>query len=449
MKITFPLTAILIFFPIASLPAETPIIEWQRQFGTSSLDNAFDVFTDDFANVFVVGSTYGNLETASNGSGDALIRKYDRNGNVVWTQQFGTNELDVIYGGSADSFGNVFVAGWTQGSLAAPIQGVDDAFVRKYDSAGNIQWTRHVSSTSRDYGFDIFVDGYGGAYVTGETWGNLGGANSGSSDAFLRRLDSVGSIAWSAQLGTSQSDRAQDAAVDSTGNVYIVGQTLGSFQGSSPSGSDAFVARYSSDGQLVWTRQMSTNEGDVGRSIVADATGHLYVTGYTVTTPNSPVPDQYDAFLRKYDIDGNLVWNRQFGTVLLDGGEDVAIDPQGNVYVVGSTEGDFARENRDRDVIVVKYDASGDLVWKTQLGSTERDTGWGIDVDTFGKIYVTGTTFGDLAGQSSGGQDFFLIKLANVPEPASLALLGCAAFNLICMRRQFHPRSACVLGKST
>jgi hypothetical protein len=81
--------------------------------------------------------------------------------------------------------GNAYISGWTYGSLGGPNAGIVDAFLAKYDSSGALLWTRQVGTTSFDSGQSVAVDGLGNAYISGETWGSLGGPNAGSSDAFL------------------------------------------------------------------------------------------------------------------------------------------------------------------------------------------------------------------------------------------------------------------------
>lgn len=108
-----------------------------------------------------------------------------------------------------------------------------------------------------------------------------------------------------------------------------------------------------------------------------------------------------------------LEWVRQLGTASRDFGEDVATDSQGNAFIVGYTEGDL-NDNTSaggQDAYLAKYDATGNLLWTEQLGTTQNEQGYGVSVDSLGNAYITGRTYGGLNGNvSAGGADMFVTK---------------------------------------
>ena len=222
----------------------------------------------------MVGRTDGTLPgQVSSGSSDAFVRKYDTSGSEVWTRQFGTANIDQAYGVSVDASG-VYVAGATR------LTGTDiDAFVRKYDTSGNEVWTRQFGALSRlDEAFGISVDA-SGVYVGGYTAGTLPGqvSSGGTRDAFVRKYDTSGNEVWTRQFGTADRDLAYGISVDASG-VYVTGSTRGTFPGQTSSGSgDTFVRKYDTSGTEVWTLQLGTPSW--GRGISVDASG-VYVGGY-------------------------------------------------------------------------------------------------------------------------------------------------------------------------
>ena len=119
----------------AGAQAEPPyVIEWTRQLGTSERDCSFGVAADPLGNVFISGFTWGSLGGPNAGDVDAFVSKYDSSGSLLWTRQLGTSSYDRSRGGvAADPLGNVFISGWTSGSLGGPSAGDRDAFVSKYD----------------------------------------------------------------------------------------------------------------------------------------------------------------------------------------------------------------------------------------------------------------------------------------------------------------------------
>lgn len=149
-----------------------------------------------------------------------------------------------------DSSGNIYAAGQTYGALSGQANlGGSDAFLGKYDSSSNDIWTRQFGSSAHDTAYSVAVDSSGYVYVAGKTDGALPGyATLGSTDAFLKKYDSTGNEVWTHLFGTSQDDEASSIYVDSPGNIYVAGNTTGAFPGQVNSGSrDAFLIRFVPD----------------------------------------------------------------------------------------------------------------------------------------------------------------------------------------------------------
>jgi len=262
-------------------------IEWTRQFGTADNDVAYEISVDA-SGVYVAGRTSGALPgQTSSGNGDAFIRKYDANGNEVWTRQFGTAGGDLARGISVDASG-VYVCGTVSDALPGQTSiGDIDAFVRKYDVNGNEVWTRQFGTASGAYAADIFVDATG-VYVTGDVNGALPGqTSSGNADVFVRKYDVNGNEVWTNQFGSAGGDNATEIFVDASG-VYVSGFTFGALPGQTLLGApDAFIRKYDANGNEVWTRQFGTASADYARGISVDASG-VYVIGHV----NSALPGQ-------------------------------------------------------------------------------------------------------------------------------------------------------------
>lgn len=182
-----------------------------------------------------------------------------RGESIEWTRQLGTSSSDYSQGVSADGLGNVYISGRTSGSLAGPIVGADDAFVSKYNAAGTLEWTRQLGTSSSDPSYGVSADGLGNVYISGWTGGSLDGPNAGLSDAFVSKYDAAGTLQWSRQLGTSTTDASRGVSADGLGNVYISGYTGGSLGGPNAGSSDAFVSKYDAAGTLQWTRQVGSS----------------------------------------------------------------------------------------------------------------------------------------------------------------------------------------------
>jgi hypothetical protein len=392
--------------------AESMEIDWIRQFGSAGPANDFAQAVDSDGNVYVAGETGGTLPgLTSAGVSDAFIRKYDADGNQVWTRQFGSSSLDVALGIAADTSG-VYVAGRTNGTLPGQTSaGESDAFVRKYDANGTEVWTRQFGSASSEEATAVAVDA-SGVYVAGRTFGTLPGQTSaGESDAFVRKYDVDGNQVWTRQFGTSSVDVASGIAADTSG-VYVAGRTGGTLPGqTSARFDDAFVRKYDADGNEVWTRQFGSSNFDLAMGIAVDASG-VYVAGETRgALPGQTSSGSGDAFVRKYDASGNEVWTRQFGTSSFDLASGVAVDASG-VYVAGQTLATLPGQTSagSSDAFIRKYDTDGLEVWTRQFGSSFHDAANGVAVD-FSGVYAAGRTDGVLPGQTSAGAaDVFVRK---------------------------------------
>src|SRR5439155_574707 len=147
-------------------------------------------------------------------------------------------------GVAVDATGNVYAAGSTYGTFVGQTSaGVVDAFVRKEERHGGEVWTRQFGTADSDKAFGVAVDATGNVYVAGETFGTFAGQTSaGGVDAFVRKYDPNGTEVWTQQFGTADFDKAFGVAVDATFNVYVAGETLGTFAGQTSAGVfDAFV----------------------------------------------------------------------------------------------------------------------------------------------------------------------------------------------------------------
>ncbi|MBK8210359.1 MAG: SBBP repeat-containing protein [Rhodospirillales bacterium] len=253
---------------------------------------------------------------------------------VAWTRQVGTIDIDRADGVAADGAGNVYIAGLTYGSLAGSQQGQGDALVAKYDADGQVIWTRQLGTAAFDVAKGVATDGAGNVYLTGETEGSLGGTNSGGNDAWVAQYDTDGNVIWTGQLGTKADDVAWGVAMGA-GNVYLCGSTKGSLGGAKKGGSDAWVAKYDADGQVIWTRQLGTAAYDVAKGVATDAAGNVYLTGETAGSLGGPANGGYDAWVAKYTANGDRLWKKQLGTAVFDTAYGVATDGAGNVYLAG------------------------------------------------------------------------------------------------------------------
>jgi len=321
------------------------------------------------------------------------------------------------------------------------------AFVSRYDTSGTLVWSRQLGSDETDYGRSVATDIAGNLFICGETEGSLGGPHQGSKDAFIAKYDSYGSLLWSRQLGTATSDYGHSVAVDATGNAFITGYTRGPLGGPLQGAWDAFIAKYSDSGEFLWCQQLGGTS--VGQGVAVDSEGNAFLCGYTTASLDGPNQGHNDAFLCKFSASGTLLWTRQLGSSGDEWGWAVDLDAAGNALISGFTNANLAGTSQGyTDVFLSKYDSAGTLLWTGQFGSSATDLGYSMAVDATDNAFITGYTKGDLDGPNQGSEDAFLIKLSPIPEPSPFVLLSIGAIALLGYVRRYRssvsvPLAAC------
>lgn len=331
----------------------------------------------------------------------------------------------------------MYVAGWTFSQdfpTENPLQptyggGFGDGFVSKIDSSGSaLVYSTYLGGIGEDIPFGIAVDADGNAYIAGRT----GSPNfpttpnafqtvlrAKSTNAFVTKVDSEGSLVFSTYLGGSGGEDGHGIAVDGKGNVYVTGATgsadfptANPFQPNLRGQTDAFVTKFDPSGSaLVYSTYLGGNGMDGGMGIAVDVSGNAYIAGIT-NSLDFPTADpiqatygggMWDAFVTKLDSSGSaLVYSTYLGGSDLDEGLAIAVDPDGSAYVTGWTAStDFPTENAFQpakaggyDAFVTKLNASGTtMTYSTYLGGSGDEYGRGIAADTNGNAYIVGDTF--------------------------------------------------------
>ena len=271
----------------------------------------------------------------------------------------------MVKGVAVDSSDNIYVTGHTYGGLDSnTFSGGHDIFLVKYNSSGTKQWTKQLGTSTADSGLGVTVDSSNNIYVTGHTYGGLdSNTNSGGKDIFLTKFNSSGTKQWTNQLGTSSNDEGKGVSTDSSGNIYVTGNTNGGLDGNTNSGNlDIILVKYNSSGTKQWTQQLGSSENDFGLGVTVDSSDNIYVTGYTEGgLDGNTNSGERDIFLVKYNSSGTKQWTQQLGTSSYDYGRGVTVDSSDNIYVTGYTGGglDGNTNSGSYDIFLVKYNSDG------------------------------------------------------------------------------------------
>lgn len=376
------------------------------------------------------------------------IGRYDRRRPLmidpvlVYSSFLGGGKEDSGCGIAVDGAGNAYIStrtdsltfpGVNAGSIQPANANGNDVVVTKINSRGTaIIYSTFLGGNSDDDVAGIAVDQEGNAYMTGWTFSTtFSGVNAGSIqpshngpvgfvDGFVIKINASGTaIAYATFLGGFFGDRGEAIAVDNTGNAIVTGETnSGDFPGQShPSGTlDVFVTKINPAGTaIVYSAFLGGSDWDEGHGIAVDASGSVYVTGFTFSPNFSGVgagsiqPTHggggYEAFVSKINSTGTAtVYSTFLGGAGADIGSGIAVDAAGNAYVTGTTSSALfpgvgigsiqSSLGGDVDAFVTKINPSGStIVYSTFLGGISDDSGNSIAVDGTGGAFVAGTTW--------------------------------------------------------
>ncbi|MEI8041733.1 MAG: SBBP repeat-containing protein, partial [Verrucomicrobiota bacterium] len=335
--------------------------QWMAQRGTGAQESGEGVVTDSAGNVYVTGYTGGDLDgNTSAGGWDIFLMKFDAAGNWKWTVQDGTGQDDDSHAIAMDSAGNIYITGYVRGDFHGLTRvGSSDIFISKYNQAGTRQWSVLFGSTAVDEGFGIACDRFNNVYVTGYVQESVeGNPWLGTGDNILAKYNSEGQRQWLKQWGTGNADTGHAVTCDPVGSVYVGGYSNGELYGPKNGGRDIFLAKYGGDGTFLWGAQMGTLETDQVWGMTTDTNGNVYLAGET----GGPLQGNLaaggpDVFFSKFSSGGTELWTQQVGTPDTDLAAGIALDASGGIYIAGWTTGDFdGYVNKGlSDVFLMKY----------------------------------------------------------------------------------------------
>jgi hypothetical protein len=465
-----------------------PVLVYSTYLGGTNVDDflpseeCLDIAVDSSGSAYVAGYTnatdfpaIGHAYDSTLNGWDAFVTKLNPSGTaLVYSTFLGGNGGDQGFGIALDSSGNAYVSGYTDSNdypmlyaYDSTYNGGGDAFVTRLNSIGSaLGFSTYLGGTNVDYATGVAVNSAGTVYVAGLTVSadlptanaydsTLNGGGDEYGDAFVAKLalrDVLGTyrlgLYYSTYLGGSGEDYADDIAVDSSGNAYVVGGTTStdfpatahavdtSFNG----GFDATLSKLSASGStLVYSTLLGGDDSDRGTGIALDSSGAIYVCGETssIGFPTAVAYDPTwngndDAFVTKlvpstWPVLYVLGYSTFLGGTDDDAARCIAVDSSGAAYVTGFTKStDFPKAgaydptwNGDYDAFVTKLQPDGRRVLSsTYFGGANADIAFAIAVDASGSAYVAGRTgSADLPtspGYDSplaGDSDGFVMKL--------------------------------------
>ena len=340
----------------------------------------------------------GTTTSYGGGSVDVLLSKYDANGSMIWSRTWGGAGDETAFSVEQTTDGGFIIGGQTTSYGA----GSTDAFIAKYDTNGNLTWSRLLGAASADL-YNRVRQTTDGGYIAGGTTASYGG---GGNDGLIAKYDSAGTLSWAKTWGGASNDGVNDIIQTVDGGYATTGNTQSYGSGVS----DVYIAKFDSAGTLSWSRTWGGTATDNGNAIVQAADGGFVLAARTLSYGNLD-----DAAIIKYDSSGTLLWSRTWGGGSADSGRSVTQTTDGNFVLAGFTASYGAGSD---DAFMAKYDNSGTLSWSRTFGTASADSAFIASKTLDGGVALAGTT----AGYGAGLDDIFLAKYDSLG-----AISGCSA----------------------
>ncbi|MDF2457011.1 MAG: hypothetical protein K0R51_3004 [Cytophagaceae bacterium] len=301
-----------------------------------------------------------------------------------------------------------------------------DAFVAKYDTNGNLIWAKTYGGISEDEGWAVVTDQQSNVYIMGNYAytvdfdpgpGIANRTSTGPSDVYLLKLDKNGSFKWVTTFGGNDYILPTGLGIGNNCDLFLTGNFLGTvdfdpglgtFLKTSGLNNDIFISKFTTDGNYVWAKTIGGPSDDWVGEIKVSKQGNIFIGGSFRGTgdfdPGVSVQNLIntnsddDAFIAKYNSDGEYLYAYAIGGPGRDYTRDIAVDTSENIYLTGSftntKDFDFLStqknltSNGDYDIFLAKYDSLGHLIWVNSFGASGFDSGTKIYADPTGMIYL-------------------------------------------------------------
>lgn len=254
---------------------------WMKQYDTSASAFHPRLAADGAGGVFAAGIAFGAFGGPALGGYDLWMAHFDSNGTLLWLKQFGTSANESSATLVSDGQGGTFLLAETAGTLGGPLMGYQDFVLARFDGSGTASWIVQDGSESSDFAGGLVADGSAAVFVTGWTGGEFGSSHVGGSDVFVAKYDGSGVREWARQFGSSENELANGIARDGLGGVVAVGSTYGDLGGALVGQTDAWAAQLRGDGTLAWLSQAGTPQNDHFHAVVESTPGSFVAAGST------------------------------------------------------------------------------------------------------------------------------------------------------------------------
>ncbi len=366
--------SLLLIFSISYASEET-VITWEKTFGGDKWDKANSIQQVADGGYIVAGGT----SSFGVGSTDVYVFKLDENGNLIWQKIYGGSGSDLAYSIQQTTDGGYIVAGITA-SLGA---GSYDVYVLKLDKDGNLIWEKAYGGSAPEEAYAVQETKDGGYIVAGRTasFGDTGNSAYPLNNVYVLKLDKDGNLIWQKTYGGSDNDWARSIQETKDGGYIIAGIT-----GSISAGFNAYILKIDKDGNLVWDKKYGRDSGEA-YAVQQTKDGGYIVAGGTASFG----PGWNNVYVLKLDTNGDLIWEKAYGRKKVNWGYAVQETKDGGYIVAGKSTDP---ETESDDIYILKLDANGDLIWQKIYGTYSDEIAYAVQ-ETKDGGYIVASNVGE------------------------------------------------------
>ena len=418
---------------------------WASSAGSEQADYGKDLAINSKGEVFVTGyffdkAVFGNSEISAFRNSDIFVAKLDSLGNWVWATNADGSGFDRGNSIVIDNNNNSYISGYYESTInfdAITLNslGSKDIFVAKLDSLGNWKWAKTAGSISSDESYNIYIDNnYQNLYLSGyftstAIFGSTNLTSAGARDPFIAKISVAGNWDWAKRVGSSNNDEITASFVDNSG-IYVGGFysksfALDTFNLSTPSGKDIWLAKINPNGNWIWVKSLN-GLGDDGIYSITGNSENILISGafeQNLMSGSKTInaSSGRNGFYSKLDKDGNTQYLKAIKGKLNVDAYSITIN-NNNTFILGSffdsiyINNDTINSKGESDIFLFRADSNGDILdAKYQYGLSNIIQLTASEVDKNKEVVICGyfygsAVFGKDTLKSNGIKDAFISK---------------------------------------
>lgn len=394
--------------------SQAPEIEWQKAYGGDGKDIAYKLISTSDGGLILGGHSNSNSGDVSGNHGaiDIWVIKFNPSGEIQWKKTYGGSGDEMLASISEIADQGYIFTGYStsaNGDLTNN-NGETDLWVVKLDSEGNIEWQKSLGGENHDAGNSVYQTSDGGFIIGGITGGNHVNI---PYSGWIIKLDSAGNTQWENIYEANSHERIIATVKQNIDGEYF-------FAGNDfidhITGTNGWIGKLSESGELLWEKLYGGMDSDYLNSFQFPNDGGMVIGGWTFSS-DGDIPEnkgEIDFWILKVDENGNKEWSKTYGGSADDKANDIIHIANGGYLIAGETssnDGDVSEINGETAAWLVKLDSNGNLVWQKTYGTGIWQGSTAVIERNPNQYSFGGFTYSADVPNYHGDSDFWLVSL--------------------------------------